>query len=344
MSKNEGKSYIALVDYLKAFAAVLVIINHFGWDSKDFPLFTYLIQAGVPIFLFLSGFNTALSYSRKDYTSLKDYYRPDRIWAKLKWIFLPYALIYLYETIEKNEFLNLLLHQPIWLIRTFFAGGIDGGLHGGYYICIYWQFVLLAPLLYLLIKKLDKKGLLLILLMNILYEYSMHTVDIEGSIFRLLFFRYLFLVGFGMYFYFHRRIHPLILLVLFISGFLYTSAVDYTDFRWALNDFWRNSCVYAIGYFIVLIVLAFYLFEGKELPNYLHKVISLIGKSSFHIFLVQMLYYRIEYDNAYNDHSTPSHLLINLAICISLGCLWYLIEKALRKSLTHLIEDKAFCS
>ncbi len=340
MSKNEEKSYIALIDYLKALAAALVIINHFGWEDKEFPAFTYLIQAGVPIFLFLSGFNTALSYFKKDYPSIKDYYRPDRIWAKLKWIFLPYAVVYIYEAIAKNEFLDLLLNQPIWMLRTFFAGGIDGGLHGGYYICIYWQFVLLAPLLYLLIKKLDKMGLLLILLMNILYEYSMHSVDIEGSVFRLLFFRYLFLVGFGMYFYFHRRIHPLVLTFLFISGLLYTSAVDYWDFRWPLNDFWRNSCVYAIGYFIVLIVLAFYLFEGKQLPSYLHRPISLIGRSSLHIFLAQMLYYRIKYDDAYNAQSTPAHLLINLMICICLGCLWYTVEKYLRKFLSQLTKKK----
>ena len=330
MNNRVDSKHIALIDYLKAFAAILVIINHFGWDSKNFPLFTYLVQAGVPIFLFLSGFNTSLSYNKRNYSSLKEYYYPSRIWAKLKWIFIPYAVIYVYEAISKDRFLALLC-EPIWLIRTFLAGGIDGGEHGGYYICIYWQFILVAPLLYLLIKKLDKKGLLIILLLNILYEYSMHLVDIDRPVFRLLFFRYLFLVGFGMYFYFHRKIHPMVLILMFLCGYTYTTAVDYQDFRWVLNDFWRNSCVYAIGYFITLIVLAFYFFEDKKLPNPLHQIVTLIGHSSFHIFLMQMLYYRTKYDNNYNDFHTPLHLLINVVICLILGCIWYSLEKYFRK-------------
>ncbi len=336
MSNSNKNNHIALIDYLKALAAVLVIMNHFDWENDVFPAFTYLIQAAVPIFLFLSGFNTALSYNKKDYASILDYYRPNRIWAKLEWFFLPYAVLYIYETIEKNQFLALLLHRPLWMLCTFLGGGIDEGYYGGYYICIYWQFILIAPLLYLLIKKFDKRGLLFILALNILYEYSMHLVDIEGKVFRLLFFRYLFLVGFGMYFYFHRKIHPAVLLFLFTTGFLYTSAVNYQGFRWPLNDFWRNTCVYSIGYFITLIVLSFYLFEGKELPRPLHRIVSLVGQSSLHIFLVQMLFYRVKYDDVYNDQLTAVHILINLVICLSLGCLWYLAERLLRKCLKEV--------
>lgn len=47
-----GKQYIPVIDYLKAFAIVMVTTTHFfSYDEKDFLLFIYVIQMGMPLFI-----------------------------------------------------------------------------------------------------------------------------------------------------------------------------------------------------------------------------------------------------------------------------------------------------
>ena len=50
------KKYIPIIDYLKAFAIMLVTTTHFfTYNDKDFVLFIYVIQMGMPLFMLLIG-------------------------------------------------------------------------------------------------------------------------------------------------------------------------------------------------------------------------------------------------------------------------------------------------
>ncbi len=322
---------IALIDYLKAIATILVIITHFGFNTKNFPLFSYVVQGSVPIFLFLSGFNSAMSFSRKNYTSLKQFYHPLRIWKSAEWLLIPYAVAYFFEVWRRNAWEYVL--NPKSFLYTFFTGGIKGGIHGGYFICVYWQFILLAPLFFLLVRKWKEKGLLLLLGLDLLYELSVHMIPVPQETNRLLIFRYLFLIGFGMYFFYHRKIHPVVLAMLFACGFTYITAIDYFKFRWFLNTYWRNTSVYSIGYFIAILVVCFHLFEDKRLPGIAHKIVTQVGISSFHIFLVQMVFYRMEWNNRFHLAGLPMglHILANCLVCVPIGMLWHYLESLLRR-------------
>lgn len=47
---------IDIIDYLKAIAIIFVIVNHANILSKTNPIFLYMIDVAVPIFLILSGY------------------------------------------------------------------------------------------------------------------------------------------------------------------------------------------------------------------------------------------------------------------------------------------------
>ena len=90
--------YIPIIDYMKAFAILLVTTNHFfSYPDKDFPLFSYVIQMGMPVFMLLIGFNTAMSNDRHHRTTLKDFYAPKEMWRHFAAILPAYTLMFFAE-------------------------------------------------------------------------------------------------------------------------------------------------------------------------------------------------------------------------------------------------------
>ena len=92
------KRYIPIIDYLKAFAIVLVTTTHFfTYDEKDFLLFIYVIQMGMPLFMFISSYNFAMSATRHGFTSLADLYAPAQMKKHFGAILPAYVLMFVFE-------------------------------------------------------------------------------------------------------------------------------------------------------------------------------------------------------------------------------------------------------
>ena len=65
------------------------------------------------------------------------------------------------------------------------------------------------------------------------------------------------------------------------------------------------------------------------------RVFSYIGEATYHIFLVQQVWFAL---NMYNKWGGPMGLiqdsLLDLGVCIILGCMFYSTEKKIRRFLT----------
>lgn len=97
------KQRIKIIDYLKALAIILVILNHSNIFLETNPVFLYLINEAVPIFLILSGYIYCYREWQDDlYTG----YRLSKIFEKIKRFsmpLIPVFLIYLcYELFFRN--------------------------------------------------------------------------------------------------------------------------------------------------------------------------------------------------------------------------------------------------
>ena len=74
-SSNEKKQYLPIVDYIKAFCVVLVIITHSSLSAtqRQHPLFVFVVLMAVPVFMLLSGYTFSLSSKRHTSSFLSNY-------------------------------------------------------------------------------------------------------------------------------------------------------------------------------------------------------------------------------------------------------------------------------
>lgn len=327
------KHYIPIIDYLKAFAIVLVVTTHFfTYSEKDFPLFIYVIQMGMPLFMFISSYNFAMSAERHGLDTLGALYAPAQMKKHFGGILPAYTLLFVVELVA-----NLWLGERFSLgdlLYAYISGGLNGGSHGGYFFCIYWQFLLFAPLLYLLLRRWPKQTLLAALLLDMLYEFAVGALDIPRALNRLLFIRYLFIAAFGLYFCLWRsrvRLSWMALGAVFSLG--YITALEFYGLDWPLTTYWLNTNVYASFYYIAVAVFAFYFFEYKQLPDRLHTVVRTIGRSTWTIYLFQMLFFRLHWSAPLSGLPLPVEVLISDAFCVAVGCLWSALERRARKKM-----------
>lgn len=123
------KKYIPIIDYLKAFAIMLVTTTHFfTYNDKDFVLFIYVIQMGMPLFMLLIGYNTAMSNDRHDVNSLQVLYAPARLAKQFGTILPSYLLMFLIEALATGAFVAGLPWER-W-VYSLLTGGLQGGSHG----------------------------------------------------------------------------------------------------------------------------------------------------------------------------------------------------------------------
>lgn len=322
--------YIPLIDYLKAFAILMVTTTHFfTYDEKDFFLFTYVIQMGMPVFMLLLAFNSAMSNDRHGRNTLGALYAPGVMLRSFKAILPSYALMFLLEALARGAFGDGL---SLWQwVYAFVTGGLYKGSHGGYFFAIYWQYLLVAPLIYVLMRRWPRATLVGALLTNMVYEFLVGAWDIPRLVNRLLFARYLFIAVSGQYLYFYRRSLRLgWVLVGMAFSLAYITAIDSFDFWWPLNYYWRNTCVYASFYYIGLVALAFRFFEEKRLPGRLHEVASTLGRSTWHIYLTQMLYFRLGF--AIDALPLWPRVAVGLVICSAVGVAWHYVERSVTQT------------
>lgn len=104
VSTNHNKQ----VDVLKGMAMLCVLITHFRWPEQYrlIPVFPFIIEMAVPLFMVLSGYTWTLSY-RKNGDSVLELYSPEHLVKKILRFTIPYI--------------------PIIIIETYFCGEHMGG-------------------------------------------------------------------------------------------------------------------------------------------------------------------------------------------------------------------------
>lgn len=101
-----------------------------------------------------------------------------------------------------------------------------------------------------------------------------------------------------------------------------------------ITNFWTKTSMWACLY---IIPISGSLIFNKKLCN---KLIEIIGKASYNIFLVQMVYYngaKALY-RIVQIKNRGGQLLMNIIICLSIGVLFYFVETPI----TKFVYNKAY--
>lgn len=106
--KKSNHGYIPIIDMMKAFAILCIIVTHSDLNVYGFPhnhfAYCLVIDMAVPLFLLVSGYNFCLSNYRNNRIELRDLYKAETLKKQLSRIMLSYTILFLVAC-------------PVWIIE-----------------------------------------------------------------------------------------------------------------------------------------------------------------------------------------------------------------------------------
>lgn len=173
---------------------------------------------------------------------------------------------------------------------------------------------------------------------NLLYELLAKAYAMGNSCYRLLIFRYLLLIAMGVYvnvfgFNIKRSIE---ISALFLSTvYIYIVSILQVD-PIVINKVWAGTS-YAVAPYLVPIISLF-IIKGS---GFKLSILEMIGKASYDIFLVQMVYFvtGVSFINRVLSNLYIRNT-INIVICVIGGLMFYCVDSKLTGKITRNLVPK----
>jgi hypothetical protein len=366
---REKKNYFVQIDIIKAVMIFLVIFDHtFPWDPlKDSMGVALWERISIPVFLVILGFNMGISFDRKGETSLRKLYSWNYFKRKFWRYIFPFILLYFVSTIVGlaiNGFDPEALEQYElrWDFEHLFIGILPFYGPGNWFLPVIFWSILIMPLLYKgfsgkliwrIITLILCYVIELILQLAVYFIFDPRNISSWPEYFDFIFyfnfvyttpFFMLSAIGLGMWISRNHNIFAkqnIIIWILFPLSLFYLIQSQFSDFYFdfILGDY--HLFVFPYSAFLVLVGLKLL---PKKQDNIFIRGIAMIGKSTYHILLTQILYFAIVI-SIWGDHYGASivginseyelnvvfgYTLINWLICIPLGVLWWYGETKIR--------------
>ena len=277
--------YDPQIDYIKGLCILFVIWTHcISRDELGYILFPYWGDTAVPIFLIIQVFH----YYKKD-VSLR---MPSiiKLWKRILQPFIiMIALMFLTQFVIYYDVTDGSFTPSIYW---------DKRGPGSYYIFVYLEFAIVIPLFAPLFKKLPVRWLFVIfVILSQLVELICSLTQCPDTIYRISFLRYSFLIFIG-YLLATKGLELNRLTILGgIIGIIFLYLFNYTDidmeplYYTSLGN-WKY-CHWICYIYIAYFFLCFLKYTHTKLCKYIkiRKLIEIIGKYSYEIYLFQIFYY-----------------------------------------------------
>lgn len=294
--------YEPFIDFLKAYSIICVVVAHCMQVIHESGV-TFVVWGGmqVPMFVLIQVFH---AYKK----GLRPCLNIRKLWSRimLPFLFVQLLIILVYVINGKENVMQL--------CKNFIGGGGFGP--GSYYPWIYLQIALILTLVYHLCIRLNRHYLICIFAcISIFGEFICSIINLPEWIYRVIFVRYLFLIPLGMEWIengINMNMKNFVLSVISILAVLFFAYNDLDLEPVFFNTGWKTHrwvCYYYVAFLMPwLLYIAYnYLRNSRIL-----KVISEIGKSSYEIFLVQMLLFALWPTEIINSYYG---LMIHIVIC-----------------------------
>ncbi len=214
--------------------------------------------------------------------------------------------------------------QLSYWLKEFLNGGSGPG---SYFVPLMIQILFFLPVLYVIARKNINFMLIGSFALNMLFEFYCYYFSVPQSIYRFIFLRYLFAASLGVWLAKTEQINWHLVTAGAIVSLLYITSFNFYNFKLPVQPDWSPQNALAFLWPLMVVLLGL-----KMLPRQatgILKLIAELGKASYHIFLVQMVYYYYM-DYLFDDMHICIYISINLLICLSAGYIFYLFENKLR--------------
>ncbi len=328
--------YYPQIDLMKCLAIILIIVLHtvptkvLGLTYADFH-----IWQAVPVFLVIMGITSVISYERLSYTRLGEYYSLKNMVHRCRRILVPFAIVFMVSIV-------------FGIVRHFNYlgwGSLLGVLPippapGNYYLSILFQFLIFVPLIMYFFRKNMFGCILFMVGANLAFEYLVSRMNLADTYFYyylICLLRWMANIAVGMYI--GKELvkkgyidilgkHNRLLRVGILLSILYLVVMVFTQFRLPISVEWMGTQnLLSVGYPLLLVSLMLNVKIDNFAKSFSGRILTTIGKASYHIFLVQMLYFGLEYGHyGWDVISGIESLVINITITVVMGVAFYYLD------------------
>jgi peptidoglycan/LPS O-acetylase OafA/YrhL len=324
------KQHLQQIDVVKGVAILAVLLLH-SLTRKELEeqYAIFHIWQAVPLFLVVMGLNLGLSIRGKT-QHLQQLYTRKYFTKKAARIFVPFFMVFILS-ILLGLLWEWLQGERVLAFSTYtWVGVLPITGRGNYFITMLLQSVLLLPLIgYGFSRKPLLTTLVLVLLEVAFQVWAAQFAYFEDNsyLYDAAFPRYFSAIAFGLWLsrlvWQPFRWRDFILLAgLGIMAAINLYLLEYGQLKLErmIRPGWQAQQLFTFGYAALLVWLAI-----KLLPNFSNfvplRLLAELGKASYHIFLVQVIYFGLA------NQDLPH--LANLAVPILLGYLFYRYEPQL---------------
>ena len=333
MNSDRRMSFVTMgqdlsLDFVKGFAIICVLLTH-SLDASVRQKFLFFLWGlpAVPLFLLIQTFHTY----KKGFSKVK--LNISKIWKRaIRPFLIVECLIFTYYVVTDplNPFMK---HVKV----AFFWGGAGPG---SYYPWVYLQFALVLPLLAPVFRRMHGVSLaLLFLALSIGAEVFCSVMDVPTWLYRMLFFRYIFLIYLGYILVTKGIVMNTLTIVLSIISILAVCYFEYYAPNWepwfVCDENWRDFhwiCYFYIAFAMMyVLVKIFYWLPANGL---IENVVCHIGHHSFAIYIFQLFYFAViapwieQLFSLIGNHNVERVLLVVVAMAV---CIW---------PVTHFVSGK----
>lgn len=334
------KQRSGFLDMLKMVCVVMIIITHVSWSNSERNsfVFPFIIDMAVPIFMIISGY---LRTNKIEKIGFKKFISIRNSLMSLGNLMIAYLMVAVVEIIAAilTSHFNLgfdssYIQSPAVFFKWLFTG-LSGP--GSYYIPVMVQLIIYYPLIWFLVKRFKSIGLITAFAMNLAYEAIVYQCSMDPSLYRLLIFRYTFLIALGVYFAMAegKRCDNIIAIILLVLGILFITINFYIK-PFTLFQAWKTTSMLCVPFAYGVIY-----FLKKYFGNIEYNKFFVIGKASLHIYLAQMVFFALGCGHRLNIifKSLPSLLngifvsVIAVLVCVPIGIIFFKGESKVREKL-----------
>ena len=315
-----------ITSVLKGFAILAVLINHYV-TLYIAPRQTEYANGIIAIFFVLSGYG--IFYSLSKYQSfhlgtLKDFF--------VKRFIKIYPLYWLSLLIYFNLRPDIFPQHPI---RVALALPFFQAPQLYWFITSLMQCYLLAPCLYLVLKKIGLKKYLILLVVLIFASYFLFpltTLSLSRKyfVYRYIFLGHIFLFALGLaipsllklkqqYTKYSKFLLNNIISAIALIAFL--TLVYYTRFPATGKILAPFFVIFASVFCFILI------YNNTKLPNILNQSLTFLGINSYSLYLFHLIYYKLLERSDLFTHSIPSRVTLTIIVLPGFLLACILLEK-----------------
>ncbi len=232
---------------------------------------------------------------------------------------LPFFLALIFKIfVWRNTF------SPIEIIGAYILGGFKPG---GYYVIAMVQLLLLVPLIFAIVKKYGRRGVLIVAAVHLVYDIAAWYFKMDAELYKYVALRYLTHIALGVWARASElKTNKRICILMAVFGFLYMIFYCYTRLLTPhLCGVWRFTSIFSVCFSYPAVVL--FMKKCAKLKYGTSRFSNgarAFANATYHIFLIQTLYYTtIGFALNAKIGAVYISIPLNLLICLTLGFVYY---------------------